>query len=288
MLLELTADQQSLRDTTARFLAQTVPVDRLRQLHKQPAGYDGDYWRQGAALGWTSLLVSAEAGGGNVSGQPAVDATLLAYEFGRHSAPGPFLSSNLVAAALDGERPRRHHDVLQGLLDGSVVASWCFVEPHQHDLGPAGISFDITVDGGEVVLNGIKSPVEAGVRPCYLLVTGRSPDGPTQVLVPPGVAGLTLTPMESVDLTRRFSSARFDQVRLPFDAVVGGPGDAGDQLERQLRHALVLQSAESVGAMQRAFDMTVQWAFDRYSFGRPLASYQELKHRFADMKTCLE
>ena len=70
--------------------------------------------------------------------------------------------------------------------------------------------------------------------------------------------------------------------------MVGQVGKADEDVERQLLHALVIQTAESVGAMQAAFDMTVEWAFDRYSFGRPLASYQALKHRFADLKMWLE
>jgi alkylation response protein AidB-like acyl-CoA dehydrogenase len=91
-----------------------------------------------------------------------------------------------------------------------------------------------------------------------------------------------------MDLTRRFSTVRLDGVRLPATAVVGELGGADDQVERQLQLALVISAAETVGAMQAAFDMTVAWAHDRYSFGRPLASYQALKHRFADMKTWLE
>ncbi len=106
------------------------------------------------------------------------------------------------------------------------------------------------------------------------------------MLVPRDAPGVSINPLQSVDLTRRFSTVRFDGVRLPASAqpsvAVGG---AAAQVERQLQLALVLVTAEAVGAMQRAFDMTVEWAFDRYSFGRPLASYQELKHRFADMKT---
>jgi alkylation response protein AidB-like acyl-CoA dehydrogenase len=89
-------------------------------------------------------------------------------------------------------------------------------------------------------------------------------------------------------MTRRFSVVTFENVRLPTDSVIGNPGSADDQVDRQLELAIALGCAESVGAMQAAFDMTVEWAFDRYSFGRPLASYQELKHRFADMKTWLE
>jgi alkylation response protein AidB-like acyl-CoA dehydrogenase len=105
--------------------------------------------------------------------------------------------------------------------------------------------------------------------------------------VPADAPGLALRPLHTVDLTRRFATVTFDDVTVPASAVVGTPGDAG-QVERQLELALVIQAAESVGAMQRAFDLTVEWAFDRYAFGRALASYQALKHRFADMKSWLE
>ena len=91
-----------------------------------------------------------------------------------------------------------------------------------------------------------------------------------------------------VDLSRRFGAIRFDDVRVPLSSLVGTAGGADDDVWWALDLALVMAAAESVGAMQAAFDMTVEWAFDRYSFGRPLASYQALKHRFADMKTWLE
>ncbi|HUC37721.1 MAG TPA: acyl-CoA dehydrogenase family protein [Acidimicrobiales bacterium] len=288
MLLELTADQQSLRDTTAKFLSDSVPVDQLRELRQHPAGYEEEYWRQGAELGWTSLLVSEEAGGGSVSGHGLVDATLLAYELGRHAAPGPFLSCNVVAAALSAEDPVRHDAALKEVLEGSVVASWCFTEARPHGHLPEGTTLEMRVDGDEVVLGGTKRPVESAAQAGHLLVTGRTGEGLTQVLVPAGTPGMSLKPMHSVDLTRRFWVAHFDRARVPLDAVVGEVGGAHEQVERQLQQALVLAGAESVGAMQAAFDMTVSWAFDRYSFGRPLASYQELKHRFADMKTWLE
>jgi alkylation response protein AidB-like acyl-CoA dehydrogenase len=288
MLLELTGEQRSLRETTARYLTNTVPVGQLRKLREHPAGYEEEYWRQGAELGWTSLLVSEERGGGSVSGRGLVDATLLAHEFGRHAAPGPFLPGNLTAAALGAEDPARHLPLLADLLSGAAVVSWGFAEPSPRGHRPEGLTLDVSVHGHEVVLDGVKRPVESAAQASHVLVSGRSGDRFTQVLVPTDTPGVTLAPMQSVDLTRRFSVVRFEDVRLPLDAVVGEWGDAGPQIEHQLRVALVLLAAESVGAMERAFEMTVEWAFDRYSFGRPLASYQELKHRFADMKTWLE
>src|SRR5439155_23451890 len=129
---------------------------------------------------------------------------------------------------------------------------------------------------------------ESAAEADHLLVTGRTGDGLTQVLVPSGTDGVSIAPMQGVDLTRRFAVVSFDHVRVPLDAVIGDVGGAADTVERQLQRALVVLNAEAVGAMQAAFDMTVEWAFDRYSFGRPLASYQALKHRFADMKSWLE
>lgn len=287
MLLEPSADQEFFRETTARFLAELVPVDEIRQLRDDPVGFDTDYWRRGAELGWTSLLVSEAHGGGSISGAGLVDLALIAHEFGRHAAPGPLTPTNVAAAALNDLGGASSSEVLAGLLAGTTVATWCHAEPKPNDrLGE--VALDIAVDGDSVVLRGVKRPVESAGRADHLLVTGRTGSGLTQVLVPRDASGVSVTPMRTVDLTRRFDVVSFDGVRVPVAAVLGEVGGAQAQIERQLQHAVVLANAESVGAMQAAFDMTVEWAFDRYSFGRPLASYQALKHRFADMASWLE
>jgi len=282
MLLELTSDQEFFRDTTGRFLEELVPVERLRDLRHDADGFDADYWQRGAELGWTSLLVSEAHGGGSISDHGLLDLTLVAHEFGRHAAPGPLVPTNVVAGALSAADA--HPELLAGLLDGSDVAVWCHSEP-----GPFGtVSAQIREDGDELVIDGLKRPIEAAATATHLLVTGRTGEGLTQVVVPVDAPGVTMTPLEGVDLTQRFGAVRFEGVRVPADAAVGLIGGAAGAIDRQLQHALVLLNAESVGAMQTAFDMTVEWSFDRYSFGRPLASYQALKHRFADMKSWLE
>jgi len=277
VLPQLTADQEFFRDTTAKFLDSRMPVDEVRRLRDDPAGFGADYWSRGGELGWTSLLVSEEHGGGTISGSGIVDLTLIAHEFGRHAAPGPLAATNVVASALTQSFAAAHAGVLAEVMSGDAIATWGASE---------GVT--IGVDGSDVVLNGVQRPVESAGQASHLLVTGRSGAGPTQVLVPTDTAGVGIETMNSIDLTRRFFVVRFDDVRVPMAGLVGGIGDAARQVERQLQIAVVTQNAESVGAMQTAFDMTVAWAFDRYSFGRPLASYQELKHRFADMFTWLQ
>ena len=267
MLLQPTADQAFFRDTTDRFLTERVPVDELRRLREDEAGFTDGYWRGGAELGWTSPLVTEEHGGGTISGDGLVDLTLVAYEFGRHAAPGPLVTNNVVADALS--TAASHLDLLGDIISGAAIASWCET------------AVEIRPDGGDVVVTGVARPVESAMQASHFLVS----DGVTQAIVPAGTA--SVAPMQTVDLTKRFGVVTFDAVRLPADAVIGeGTGEGGH--ERSFQTAVVLACAEAVGAMQAGFDMTVAWAFDRYSFGRPLASYQELKHRFADMKTWLE
>jgi alkylation response protein AidB-like acyl-CoA dehydrogenase len=288
MQLQLTSDQELFRETTARFLDEQVPASEIRRLRDDPVGFDEGYWRRGAELGWTSLLVAEEHGGGSISGCGLVDLALVAYEFGRRAAPGPLVATSVVAAALGATSggASAHASALAGLLSGASVAAWCFAEPRPNDqLGR--VTLEIRREGGDVVLSGVKRPVEAGAHASQLLVTGRSATGLAQVLVPADAPGVTIEPMQGVDLTRRFAAITFDRVRVPADAVLGEFGRAEEEVERQLQIALVLLCAESVGAMQSGFDRTVSWAFDRYSFGRPLASYQALKHRFADMAAWL-
>src|SRR5688572_22697032 len=114
MELELTADQELFADTTRRFLDDRAGVDVVRGLRDDPRGYDGAYWRQGCELGWTSLLVAEDDGGGSVSGEGVRDLALVAHQFGRHAAPGPLVGCNVVAAALSrsGTSGTRQDEVL--------------------------------------------------------------------------------------------------------------------------------------------------------------------------------
>lgn len=288
MYLELSSDQEFFKETTGRFLDDKASSVHLRSLRDSAAGFERPYWRQAAELGWTSLLVSEADGGGSISGQGLVDLTLVAYEFGRHAAPGPLLATNVVACALSrAGTDDQKKEVLAALLAGDAVASWCLLERPPHDqLG--SVHLEAVPADGELVVDGTKTAVEAGNEAEHFLVTARTGDGLTQLLIPAATPGLSITPMDGVDLTRRFAEVSFSGVRVPPSSVVGALGQAADDVDRLLEIALVIQLAETVGAMDRAFEMTVEWAFNRYSFGRPLASYQELKHRFADMKSWLE
>ncbi len=288
MNLELTDDQEFFRETTRRFLESESPLTSVRELWDSVDGFDRGWWTKAAELGWTSLFVPERHGGGTLSGGATADAVIVAEEMGRMVAPGPFLPINVVAAALaDAGTDAQQAAVFPGLLAGQTVATWAFAEP-AGAWTAEGIELTADVEGTEVVLHGTKSYVEAAAVADWFLVSARTGDGLTQVLVPSGAAGTTVHRGRSLDLTRRFGRIEFDAVRLPVSAVVGEVGGAGAAVERQLEIALALQCAETAGAARRVFEFTIEYAQDRYAFGRPIASFQALKHRIADMLQWLE
>ncbi len=289
MDLQRSDDQELFRETTRKFLESTCPVPTVRDwAEKEPAGYPADWWRRGAELGWTSLLVAEEDGGGSVSDHGLLDLVLVAEEMGRLVSPGPLLPVNVVAAALtrSGSAEQRAA-VLPALLAGEAVATWCLAEPGGAWSGE-GLALAAAETAGGFVLDGVKGPVEAAAEADHLLVTARTGGGLTQFLVPAATPGVGVTALHAMDLVRRYGMVRFDSVEVPASAVVGEVGRAAADVEHQLQVALAVQCATMVGATDRMFEETLAYSFDRYSFGRPLASYQALKHRFADMKLWLE
>jgi alkylation response protein AidB-like acyl-CoA dehydrogenase len=287
MHVALSNDQEALRSTTARFLDERMPVHAVRALRDDPAGYSSEYWSQGAELGWTSLLVDEDHGGGTVSGNPVEDLALIAHEFGTHAAPGPLVPVNVVALAIATSDSTAHQDRLADLMAGSATAAWCFSEPAPDD-GTDARALRIRLDGDNLVISGITRPAENAASADVLLVTGGSEGGLSQVLIPADTQGVSITPLRSADLTRRYATVTFDNARVDIGAAIGGLGQAGRAVKRQRQVAVATYNAETMGAMQRAFEMTRAWVADRFSFGRALESYQEIKHRFADMLTWLE
>ncbi len=281
---ELSEDQEFFLATTRKFLAAEATTATVRALEPDPAGFDADYWRRGAGLGWTSLLVPEEHGGGSVAEHGLADLVLVAEEMGRRVAPGPLSPTNLVASAVGtAGGPVQRLAVLPGLLAGETVAAWTgpgLVDAAADDTGDG--------DGDGWVLSGVVSPVEAGAQAAHLLVAARTPEGPTLLLVEPDLPGVEVVPLAGLDLVRRYAEVRFTGARVPAAAAVGEVGGAAGEIERLWHVACVLQCAEMVGVMDRVFEMTLEYLGDRYSFGRPLSSYQALKHRIADQKLWLE
>ncbi len=288
MDLNLSDDQQLFLDSTRKFLAARWPMTETRRLVGDSSGFDRDVWTRGAELGWTSMLVPDEYGGGSVSGEGVSDLAAVAEELGRVVFPGPVLPTNVVAFALSrsgSEQLAKEH--LPAIVAGSEVAAWAVAEPLDR-WGAEATTTTAEPAGSGYRLTGVKVPIQDAHVADMLLVSATTPDGLAQFLVPSDAPGLTVTTLESLDLGRRFCRLDLEGVEVPLSSVVGEVGQAAVAVEEQLALALALQCAETVGAVDRAYETTLEYMKQRKSFGRPIGSYQALKHRMVDMLLWLE
>jgi alkylation response protein AidB-like acyl-CoA dehydrogenase len=288
MEILLSEDQQLLRETCRRALQERSPIERVRELSEQPLGFDRRMWAQEAELGLYAMLVPESHGGGSISGDGLVDLSIVAEELGRMLHPGPALATNVVGFALSefGSEDQRDR-YLGAIAAGELIATWAFAEPDR-PWSAGSVALSARPSDGGYLLDGVKAYVQDAQAADLLLVTARSERGVTQFLVAADAAGVAIEPLESLDLARRLANVRFTEVAVPRDAVVGEEGRADAAVERQLQVALVLQCAETNGATAQGLDMTVQYARERVAFGRPIGSYQALKHRMADHRMWLE
>jgi alkylation response protein AidB-like acyl-CoA dehydrogenase len=282
-----TDDQKVLLDASVRFIQQACPLARVRERAYTNITYAADYRRRAGELGWFSMLVPEDLGGGNASGNGVLDAALVAYKRGAMLQPGPFTGTNVIAYALCavGNEEQREK-VLPALMSGEASASWAISPPAGHAAMEGGVTAEFR--RGAYELSGGKTFVQDVDESCWLLVTATTDDGVSQFLVPPGTPAVTVVALDSLDISRRFSEVRFEGAQLPASALVGIAGKASDLVARQSAIAAVLTAAESVGAMDHDFEMTLRYAKDRIAFGRPIGSFQAIKHLLADMSLALE
>jgi alkylation response protein AidB-like acyl-CoA dehydrogenase len=274
--------------TTQSFLQKEAPLRRLRELHAAGESFDPAWWQRAAELGWTALLVPEEFGGGSVSDSGVTDLAMVAEQLGKTVAPGPLYPVSVVLTALvESADSQAHADTIESLMSGETVASWAVSEPGR-GWAPSDPSVTATKTDSGYRIDGTKDRVEAGAQSGLLLVVARCGDEIRQLLVETDAPGVQVVPQQSVDLVKQYAQVHFDGVVVPPSAIVGSAAETPTLIDRQSQIAQVLQCAEVVGILQTVFDFTAQWALDRHTFGRPLASYQALKHGFADMKLWLE
>jgi alkylation response protein AidB-like acyl-CoA dehydrogenase len=272
--------------TTQSFLEKEASLARLRDLHAAGVSFETGWWQRAAELGWTSLLVPEDLGGGSVSGNGVQDLAMVAELAGRTVAPGPLHPVSAVLAGLV-DAPENHEDTIESLISGEVIASWATYEPGTSwaPLTP-GVTATPTDTGFR--LDGVKDRVEAGVESTVLLVTANCDGAVRQFLISTDAPGVRVEPQKSVDLVKGYARVQFDGVDVDASAAVGSAAQTPGLIARQSQIAQILQCAEVVGILDAVLKFTIQWGFDRHSFGRPLGSYQALKHKYADLKIWFE
>jgi len=292
MDLSFDESQRALRDAARAFLAERSSSERVRAAMASEHGFEPEVWRRiGGELGWTALAVPEECGG---LGLGPVELTALMEELGAALLCAPFFSTVCLggAAILEAgdEEQRRAH--LPAIAAGASIATLALAEPGGR-WDPAGIEAELRPAGDGFVLAGVKRYVPDGAAADLLVVAARRPGtggdaGLSLVVVPGDAAGLERRALPTLDRTRRQAEVRLREVRVPRSAVLGEEGGAGPALERVLDRALVALAAEQVGGAQRCLDMAVAYAKERVQFGRPIGSFQAIKHKCADMLVALE
>jgi alkylation response protein AidB-like acyl-CoA dehydrogenase len=283
----LTDEQRMLVDASARLISDVCPLERVRDGAYDDSMFAAGYRHRTGELGWYSLLVPEELGGGSVSGNGVLDAALVAYHRGRALQPGPFVGTNVVAHALalagdEGQRAK----VLPALMSGEASAAWVVAAapgaPSMHGVVSAktiGSGYRLS---GQATL--VADPGAGG----WFLVVAATDEGPAHFLLRGDAPGLRVEPLESLDITRRFVQLNLDNIDVTPEALVGETGSAGDLIAHLLALSCVLTVAESVGAMDYDLGMAVQYAKERIAFGRPIGSFQAIKHLLADTSLLLE
>jgi alkylation response protein AidB-like acyl-CoA dehydrogenase len=278
LLPALTDEQSMWVDTSVRFMDERMPVGSVRQRADGGVFDDGVYRRAAAELGWFGLLAEEGDGGGAVSQNAVVDAAVLAAERGARLQPGAFAGHSAVVDALS--KTRANTGVLRHLIEGTASATWT---------GDTRGSCSVTMEGDRFRLDGCVHVIAEGAACRWLLVSADGPAGATQMLVEADAAGVTIGELDALDVTRMWISADFDGVVFDTASLVGRPGVATEALiARQHQIAALLTAAESVGAMHTDFELTLQYAKDRIAFGRPIGSFQAVKHLLADTSLWLE
>jgi alkylation response protein AidB-like acyl-CoA dehydrogenase len=278
MELRYSEEQEQLRALVRRFCGERSPEAAVRAHMSSERGWDASVWRALAnELGVTGLLVPEELGG---AGMGPVELAVVMEETGRALLCAPFFSSAVLAtrALLESGDALAQKELLPAIASGERIATLAWAEARA-GWDPARVELRARRSGNGWLLEGSKSPVTDGETAELVLVAARGDSGVSLFAVEGQAKGLTRTPIPPLDLTRRL--ARLEFASTPA-RLIGPEGQALAGLERTLDHAAAALAAESLGGAQFCLDLAVEYAKTRLQFGRPIGSYQAIKHRCAD------
>ncbi|MBT5191563.1 MAG: acyl-CoA/acyl-ACP dehydrogenase, partial [Rhodospirillaceae bacterium] len=277
MNFEFNDDQRMLRDQARRFLLDKSPPEVVRETLETEQPYDKDLWRQFGEMGWLGAAIPEAYGG---SGLGHLELCVLAEELGRALAPTPFASSIYLGAEalMVAGSEEQKQGYLPDIATGEAI--WCLALSE----GPRpATEANIAASVSNGKLSGEKLPVADGDIANRAIVVAKDGGAAGLYIVDLNGAGVERTTVETMDPTR-------SQARLVFtDAPAEKLGDEGwPLLERIQDRAAVLIAFEQVGGAETALDMAKEYALGRFAFGRPIAGYQAIKHRLADMYIQIE
>ncbi len=282
-------EQEELRRAVRRFLEDKSPVAEVRRLMETEQGFDPAVWSQLAReLGLTAVHLPEEYGG---QGLGFVELGIVLEEMGRALLCAPYFASVVLGAnaILCAGSDAQKKDLLPRIASGDGIATLALCEASGR-WDAEGIALEASGSHGEYRLDGEKTLVLAGESATLILVAARlpgtrGPEGVSLFSVPGDAAGLSRHPLDALDPTRKLARLELSGVRA---APLGEPGRAWPALSRTLDLAAIALASEMVGTAQRLLEMSVDYAKLRMQFGRPIGSFQAIKHKCADVLLELE
>jgi alkylation response protein AidB-like acyl-CoA dehydrogenase len=277
MNFEFSAEQLFIRDQARNFLSQESTAEVVRSILDTPEAFHRGLWQQIVELGWTAMAIPEEYGG---LGLGYLELCVVAEEMGRALAPVPFSSSVYLAteAIKDWGSEEQKADYLPRLAGGELIGTLASSE------GLGALQVNASVD--DAGLHGDKIPVPDGDIADFAVVIARDKSGQTRLyLADLHAPGVTRSAVGSMDPSRSQAHLSFEGASVS-ELGDGTEGDAA--LSQLLDKAAVMIAFEQIGGAQAAMDMGIAYTQQRFAFGRPVASFQAIKHKFADMFVALE
>ncbi len=289
MDLELSEEELELRDNVRGVLAAACPPSLVRSVFEGKDTGDA-LWEQMVGLYWPALALPERVGG---LGRTFVDVTIVVEELGRAVAPGPYLATvtQFTPAVSELGSPEQADRFLAPVAAGETTGTLAVAEHGRWE--PAAVAAVARPEGSDWVLTGSKSTVLDADTADEVVVVARATDTAgidgLGAFVVPGDE-LEAFPRRVIDPTLRICDVVLDDIEVPADRVLAEPGAGGttQALRRVLDEATVAVAASTIGACRRIFEMTLDYAKEREQFGRPIGSFQAVKHRIADLYSIVE
>ena len=284
MKFSFTDEQREFRSVLRRFFEDKSPTTEVRRVMETADGCDPEVWRQlGEELGLTAVHIPEDYGG---QGFGVSELAIAVEEMGRALLCAPYFASTVLAATaiLKAGTEEQKRRVLPDIAAGKTIATLAFTEENgRWDAG--GVAMTATPDGSQYTLDGVKCFVLDGHTANLLVVLARAPgsegtDGLSFFTVPADADGLERRNLETMDPTRKLARLTFSRVEA---TLLGTAGAAAEPLQETLDIAAICLANEMVGGAERLRESAVEYAKLRVQFGRPIGSFQSLKHKAADM-----
>ncbi len=274
MNFDFSEEQKLLQHTAREYLAEQSSLAHVREIFEADAGYSKELWKGVAELGWLGVSIPEEYGG---AGYGYLELAMIAGEIGQALAPIPFGSTVYLAAeaiSRQGSADQKKQ-YLTGIAGGDLVGTFATTEK-VGSLTEDGVS--ATFADGK--LSGTKLPVADGDVADFAIVLAKDGNGLSLVIVDLSADGVERTRLDSLDATRPHAKLVFDNAPA---TRLGAEGEGWAITQDVFARAAVLMAFEQLGSADRAFQITFDFVMSRYAFGRPIGSFQSLKHRMADL-----